>query len=59
MGNQEKIRLKQLPDIIFFDDNNIVILTHGFLKKSQKTPKDEIQRAERYKKDYLRRKQND
>jgi len=46
--------------ILFFfddnDDNNIVILTNGFAKKSQKTPGQEIKKAENYKKDYLRRK---
>ena len=32
-----------------------VILTHGFIKKSQKTPKVEIKKAETYRKDYLER----
>lgn len=40
----------------FFDEENIVVLSNGFLKKTQKTPKEEILKAERYKKDYLRRK---
>ena len=42
--------------LFFFDDNNIVVLTNGFAKKSQKTPKQEIKKAGNYKKDYLRRK---
>ena len=42
--------------LFFFDDNSIVVLTNGFSKKRQKTPKEEILKAERYKKDYLRRK---
>jgi phage-related protein len=42
--------------LFFFDGAAIVVLTHGFLKKRQKTPKDEILKAERYKNDYLRRK---
>lgn len=42
--------------LFFFDEGTIVVLTHGFLKKRQKTPKDEILKAERYKDDYLRRK---
>lgn len=42
--------------LFFFDQDDIVILTHGFVKKKQKTPREEIKRAERYKKDYLRRK---
>jgi phage-related protein len=39
----------------FLVDNSIVVLTHGFAKKSQKTPKQEIERAEAYRRDYLRR----
>ena len=42
--------------LFFFDENSIVILTNGFAKKRQKTPKEEILKAERYKRDYLRRK---
>jgi len=33
----------------------VVVLTHGFIKKTQKTPKQEIERAEKYRLDYLRR----
>jgi len=40
----------------FFDGNDIVILTNGFVKKSQKTPQKEIKLAEKRKKDYLERK---
>jgi phage-related protein len=40
----------------FFDDGNIVVLTHGFQKKTQKTPQNEIERAEEIKRDYLKRK---
>ena len=39
----------------FFIENSVVVLTHGFTKKSQKTPKTEIERAEAYKKDFLKR----
>ena len=39
----------------FFADNSVVVLTHGFIKKSQKTPKSEIERAESYRKDFLKR----
>ncbi|MHB8846412.1 MAG: type II toxin-antitoxin system RelE/ParE family toxin [Nitrospirota bacterium] len=41
--------------LCFFDGNAVIILTHGFAKKSQKTPKQEIDRAEAYRRDYLRR----
>ena len=40
----------------FLHKNNIVLLTNGFQKKTQKTPKKEIELAETLKKDYLRRK---
>jgi len=40
----------------FFDKGNLVILTNGFAKKSQKTPQTEIALAENRKKDWLERK---
>ena len=44
----------------FFAGNSVVVLTHGFTKKSQKAPISEIERAEAYRKDYLlRRKRNE
>jgi phage-related protein len=39
----------------FFSEGGVIILTHGFSKKSQKTPRNEIERAESYKKDFMRR----
>jgi phage-related protein len=39
----------------FFEENSVVILTHGFVKKTQKTPQQEIERAEAYRRDYLKR----
>lgn len=39
----------------FFADKSIVVLTHGISKKSQKTPRQEIERAEKYRRDYLLR----
>ena len=33
-----------------------IILTHGFVKKTQKTPSNEIAKAENYKRDYFERK---
>ena len=39
----------------FFAGNYVVVLTHGFTKKSQKTPKTEIEKAEAYKKGFLER----
>jgi phage-related protein len=40
----------------FFDGNNLVVLNHGFQKKTQKTPSKEIKLAEQRRKDYLLRK---
>lgn len=37
----------------FFDGNELVILNHAFTKKSQKTPKKEIKKAEKRKKEYF------
>ncbi|MCB2183588.1 MAG: type II toxin-antitoxin system RelE/ParE family toxin [Desulfobulbaceae bacterium] len=42
----------------FFDGNKLIILTNGFQKKTQKTPKKEIALAEKRKKNYLARKEN-
>jgi phage-related protein len=39
----------------FFDKGNLVILTNGFAKKSQKTPVAEISLAEQRKRDYQSR----
>jgi len=39
----------------FLDGENLVILNHAFQKKTQKTPKNEIQIAETRKKNYLNR----
>ena len=41
--------------IFCFFMNNSVVLTHGFVKKSQKTPAGEIERAEAYRRDFLKR----
>ena len=41
--------------IFAFWDGNKIILTHGFVKKTQKTSKNEIDKAENYKRDYFER----
>ena len=43
--------------LYFFFDGNKVILTHGFIKKTQKTPPAEIRRAIKYRKEYFSRKE--
>jgi len=40
----------------FFDGRNVLILNHGFRKKSQKTPQREIELSKQRKKDYFRSK---
>lgn len=37
----------------FFDEGRLVVLVNGFQKKSQKTPKKEIELAERLKEEYF------
>ncbi|MGO1585425.1 type II toxin-antitoxin system RelE/ParE family toxin [Mesonia sp.] len=36
----------------FFDFDNLVVLGHGFQKKTQKTPRQQIERAEQIRKEY-------
>ena len=54
-----ELRIKFSSDIsrifYFFWVDNKIILTNGFVKKSQKTPRTEIDLAKKYKKDYERR----
>ena len=40
--------------LYFFVVGDKAILTHGFSKKTQKTPRREIEKAKRYRKDYMR-----
>ncbi|MDK4481523.1 type II toxin-antitoxin system RelE/ParE family toxin [Fusobacterium necrophorum] len=42
----------------FFFWNKKIILTNGFIKKTQKTPKKEIEKALEYKKEFERRHKN-
>ena len=42
-----------------FDGNNIVMLFNGFQKKTQKTPKSEIDKAVRLMNEYYNEKQED
>mgnify|MGYP005845848621 CR=1 FL=1 len=47
---------KSIRILCFQDKGNLVVLTNCFLKKSQKTPKNEIKKAEKLKKEYLKEK---
>lgn len=42
----------------FFDNDSLVILLNGFQKKTQKTPKSEIEKAKRLMSDYYEQKEN-
>jgi len=42
--------------LCFFDGSEIIILTHAFQKKTQKTPRQAIKIAEKRMKDYFKRK---
>ena len=41
--------------ILAFQDGKNLICTHGFIKKTQKTPREEIERAQRCQRDHLSR----
>jgi phage-related protein len=43
--------------LYFFVVGNKAVLTNGFIKKTQKTPRAEIEIAKKYKNDYLNRKE--
>jgi phage-related protein len=51
-----EIRVQQGSDIFrifcFFDQGQLVILANGFQKKTQKTPKQEIEKALKIKEEY-------
>ena len=47
---------KQIRIISFLDEGNLVVLINSFIKKSMKTPKKEIDIAERLKKEYFNKK---
>ena len=51
-----EIRVQQGNDIFrifsFFDEGKLIVVANGFQKKSQKTPKKEIERALKIKKEY-------
>lgn len=54
-----ELRIKQSTDIsrilYFFYSDKKIIMTNGFIKKSQKTPRSQIALAMKYKEDYERR----
>ncbi len=57
-----EVRSKQSSNIArvlyFFMIGKKIILTNGFLKKTQKTPQSEIDLAKKYREDYLEKEEN-
>ncbi|MGW8123529.1 type II toxin-antitoxin system RelE/ParE family toxin [Roseivirga echinicomitans] len=49
---------KSIRILCFFDDGNLIVLANCFVKKTQKTPRQEIKKAERIKTEYLNEKHN-
>jgi len=50
---------KSIRILCFQDDGNLIVLTNGFIKKTQKTPKREIKLAEKLKKEYFKIKEDE
>ena len=52
-----EIRIQLGSDIYrifcFFDEQNVIVIGHGFHKKTQKTPIKEIERAQKIRKEYF------
>ena len=44
--------------LYFFYVGENIILTNGFIKKTQKTPRSEIEKAKKYRLDYIQSKEN-
>ena len=59
LDNIFELRVKQARNIVrvlyFFMQDRKIILTHGFIKKTKKTPPKEIERAKKYRSDYIAR----
>ena len=57
-----ELRIKQSNNITrvlyFFMQDRKIILTHGFVKKSQRTPIKEIERCKKYRNDYITRRRH-
>lgn len=51
-----ELSFRKIARILFFMDKDSIILVNGFIKKSQKTPKGEIDLAIRRKKAYINNK---
>jgi len=43
---------KRITRVLFFQSNDKLVLVHGFIKKTQKTPKEDLDLAKKRKKEY-------
>lgn len=50
---------KSIRILCFHDEGTLVVLTNAFVKKTQKTPKNEINLAEKLKTEYLKQKEDE
>jgi len=50
---------KSIRILCFQDEGTLVVLTNAFIKKTQKTPKNEIKYAEKLKDEYLKEKEDE
>ena len=57
-----ELRIKQGSDIsrvmYFFYIGKRIVMTNGFIKKTQRTPRSEIRKAKKYRDDYISRMEN-
>ena len=57
-----ELRIKQGSDIsrviYFFYVDKRIVMTNGFIKKTQRTPRSEIKKAKKYRDDYITRMEN-
>lgn len=49
---RSKLPSRRISRIIFFMDDSVMVLVHGFIKKSQQTPKSELDLARKRKRLY-------
>ena len=49
---RSKLRGGRIARVIFFMDDNTMVLVHGFIKKTQKTPKPELDLSRKRKRQY-------
>lgn len=63
LSQPPKMRAKQATDITrvlyFFEVGSKIVLTNGFVKKTQRIPIREINKAKKYRADYERRRDHD